>query len=278
MRADEDRDRPTALARRIRHALAEVARGGADQMRRARHLRHQELRAARLERADRIERLHLHDEPAAELGLQRLGFVLRRVAKRRVDGCGRGDDVLERQAMLHGQVYGAAAATRLILCACRRNNIACRANPPSSSTSSTASSSTCCRTMPRVRSTSWATSSAFPPSAVQRRLSRYRSSGVIAKQIAVLDPDAVAGTVLACVLVTLERESKKLHSALFASACWRRRGAAVLRPGRRVGLPGHRRREQHAALSHSHRRSVSGCAERQALRDAVHFRARSSAG
>jgi DNA-binding Lrp family transcriptional regulator len=50
-------------------------------------------------------------------------------------------------------------------------------------------------------------------SAVQRRLSRYRSSGVIAKQIAVLDPDAVAGTVLACVLVTLERESKKLHGA-----------------------------------------------------------------
>jgi Lrp/AsnC family transcriptional regulator, leucine-responsive regulatory protein len=49
-------------------------------------------------------------------------------------------------------------------------------------------------------------------SAVQRRLSRYRSSGVIAKQIAVLDPDVVAGTVLACVLVTLERESKKLHA------------------------------------------------------------------
>jgi DNA-binding Lrp family transcriptional regulator len=49
-------------------------------------------------------------------------------------------------------------------------------------------------------------------SAVQRRLSRYRSSGVIAKQIAVLDPDAVAGTVLACVLVTLERESKRLHA------------------------------------------------------------------
>ncbi len=50
------------------------------------------------------------------------------------------------------------------------------------------------------------------PSAVQRRLSRYRSSGVIAKQVAVLDPDVVAGTVLACVLVTLERETKKLHS------------------------------------------------------------------
>jgi Lrp/AsnC family leucine-responsive transcriptional regulator len=49
-------------------------------------------------------------------------------------------------------------------------------------------------------------------SAVQRRLSRYRSSGVIAKQIAVLNPDAVPGAVLACVLVTLERETKRLHA------------------------------------------------------------------
>jgi Lrp/AsnC family leucine-responsive transcriptional regulator len=49
-------------------------------------------------------------------------------------------------------------------------------------------------------------------SAVQRRLSRYRSSGVIARQVAVLDPDVVPGTVLACVLVTLERETKKLHA------------------------------------------------------------------
>ena len=46
---------------------------------------------------------------------------------------------------------------------------------------------------------------------MQRRLTRYRSSGVIAKQVAVLDPDAVPGTVLACVLVTLERESKRHH-------------------------------------------------------------------
>jgi Lrp/AsnC family leucine-responsive transcriptional regulator len=50
-------------------------------------------------------------------------------------------------------------------------------------------------------------------SAVQRRLSRYRSSGVVARQIAVLNPDAMPGTVLACVLVTLERESKKLHAS-----------------------------------------------------------------
>ena len=59
-------------------------------------------------------------------------------------------------------------------------------------------------------------------SAVQRRLSRYRSSGVIAGQVAVLDPDVVAGTVLACVLVTLERETKKLHS-VFRQRWWLRR-------------------------------------------------------
>lgn len=51
------------------------------------------------------------------------------------------------------------------------------------------------------------------PSAVQRRLTRYRSSGIIAKQIAVLDPEVMPGTVLACVLVTLERESKRHHSS-----------------------------------------------------------------
>ena len=50
-------------------------------------------------------------------------------------------------------------------------------------------------------------------SAVQRRLSRYRSSGVIDCQVAVLNPDVMPGTVLACVLVTLERESKKLHAS-----------------------------------------------------------------
>jgi Lrp/AsnC family transcriptional regulator, leucine-responsive regulatory protein len=51
------------------------------------------------------------------------------------------------------------------------------------------------------------------PSAVQRRLKRYRSTGLITRQIAVLDPSAVPGTVLACVLVTLERESKRQHTS-----------------------------------------------------------------
>lgn len=51
------------------------------------------------------------------------------------------------------------------------------------------------------------------PSAVQRRLTRYRSSGLIARQVAVLDPESVPGTVIACVLVALERESKRHHSS-----------------------------------------------------------------
>lgn len=50
-------------------------------------------------------------------------------------------------------------------------------------------------------------------SAVQRRLMRHRASGVITTQVAVLDPKAVPGTVLACVLVTLERESKRQHAS-----------------------------------------------------------------
>ena len=110
------------------------------------------------------------------------------------------------------------------------------------------------------------------PSAVQRRLSRYRASGVIARQIAVLDPDVVAGTVLACVLVTLERETKKLHSVfrqrLLAAAevqqCYGLGGC--------LGLPGDCRRQQHAAMSHGYRRAPAGRAEREALRDVVHLR------
>jgi Lrp/AsnC family transcriptional regulator, leucine-responsive regulatory protein len=50
------------------------------------------------------------------------------------------------------------------------------------------------------------------PSAVQRRLTRYRKTGLITRQAAILNPEAVPGTVLACVLVTFERESKRLHT------------------------------------------------------------------
>lgn len=48
-------------------------------------------------------------------------------------------------------------------------------------------------------------------SAVQRRLARYRASGVISRQIAVLDPDRTGSTVLATVLVTLAHETAAKH-------------------------------------------------------------------
>ncbi|WP_433331330.1 Lrp/AsnC family transcriptional regulator [Spirillospora sp. CA-294931] len=49
------------------------------------------------------------------------------------------------------------------------------------------------------------------PSAVQRRIGRYRASGLIERQVAVLDP-AVAGGLTAIVLVTLEHESAEHHA------------------------------------------------------------------
>jgi Lrp/AsnC family leucine-responsive transcriptional regulator len=49
------------------------------------------------------------------------------------------------------------------------------------------------------------------PSAVQRRMIRYRRTGLIARQIAVLDPEVLTGTVLAAVFVTMERESIRAH-------------------------------------------------------------------
>jgi Lrp/AsnC family transcriptional regulator, leucine-responsive regulatory protein len=51
------------------------------------------------------------------------------------------------------------------------------------------------------------------PSAVQRRVDRYRSAGVLAGEVAVLNPRRTADTVLAIVLVTLERESRRHHDA-----------------------------------------------------------------
>jgi len=51
------------------------------------------------------------------------------------------------------------------------------------------------------------------PSAVQRRINRYRAAGLIARQVAVLDAEAVPGTVLAAVMVTLRAESSQQHRA-----------------------------------------------------------------
>lgn len=54
-------------------------------------------------------------------------------------------------------------------------------------------------------------------SAVQRRIKRYRESGLM-RQVAVLDPDQLGNVTLAAVLVALERESvsAKHHAALYA--------------------------------------------------------------
>ncbi|WP_242112503.1 Lrp/AsnC family transcriptional regulator [Luteimonas aquatica] len=52
-------------------------------------------------------------------------------------------------------------------------------------------------------------------SAVQRRLVRYRKSGLL-RQVAVLDPAQLGNLTLAAVLVTLERESVKHHTAFYA--------------------------------------------------------------
>jgi Lrp/AsnC family leucine-responsive transcriptional regulator len=50
-------------------------------------------------------------------------------------------------------------------------------------------------------------------SAVQRRMSRYRTSGLLARTAAVLDPGSLPDLVLAVCLVQVERESRRLHDA-----------------------------------------------------------------
>lgn len=50
-------------------------------------------------------------------------------------------------------------------------------------------------------------------SAVQRRVDRYRTAGVLTRHVAVLDSRRTADIVLAVVLVTLERESSRHHDA-----------------------------------------------------------------
>lgn len=51
------------------------------------------------------------------------------------------------------------------------------------------------------------------PSAVQRRVERYRSAGLLARTSAVLDPRFSPDLVLAVCLVRVERESRRLHEA-----------------------------------------------------------------
>jgi Lrp/AsnC family leucine-responsive transcriptional regulator len=52
-------------------------------------------------------------------------------------------------------------------------------------------------------------------SAVQRRIKRYRESGLM-RTVAVLNPAQLGNITMATVLVALERESAKYHSALYA--------------------------------------------------------------
>lgn len=51
------------------------------------------------------------------------------------------------------------------------------------------------------------------PSAVQRRMERYRKGGLLARTAAVLDPKASHDLVMAIVLVAVERDSPRLLSA-----------------------------------------------------------------
>ena len=52
-------------------------------------------------------------------------------------------------------------------------------------------------------------------SAVQRRIKRYRESGLM-RQVAVLNPAMLGNITLAAVLVALERESARHHAAFYA--------------------------------------------------------------
>jgi len=52
-------------------------------------------------------------------------------------------------------------------------------------------------------------------SAVQRRIKRYRESGLM-RQVAVLNPAMLGNVTLATVLVALERESARHHAAFYA--------------------------------------------------------------
>jgi Lrp/AsnC family leucine-responsive transcriptional regulator len=51
------------------------------------------------------------------------------------------------------------------------------------------------------------------PSSVRRRLEVLRKSGVIRREVALIDPDAVGESVLLVVLVTFERENAASHDA-----------------------------------------------------------------
>ena len=53
------------------------------------------------------------------------------------------------------------------------------------------------------------------PSAVQRRIQRYRRTGLL-RTIGVLDPNALPAATLAAVWVTMERDTQRIHAAFRA--------------------------------------------------------------
>ena len=53
------------------------------------------------------------------------------------------------------------------------------------------------------------------PSAVQRRIQRYRRHGLL-RTHGVLDPDALPSVTLATVMVTMERDTQRIHAAFRA--------------------------------------------------------------
>jgi DNA-binding Lrp family transcriptional regulator len=59
------------------------------------------------------------------------------------------------------------------------------------------------------------------PSAVQRRITRYRRHGLL-REVAVLDPNVLPATTLATVWISMERDTLRAHTAFRA----RMRGAA----------------------------------------------------
>jgi hypothetical protein len=96
----EHRQRQRPRAARVGHRLAEVAGAGAHQLPVARVAREEQLGAAALERADRVHRLDLEDQPHAQLVGQRLALELRRGEEHRIDQAGGRLDPLQQDAGL----------------------------------------------------------------------------------------------------------------------------------------------------------------------------------
>src|SRR5712692_1171283 len=100
----ENGDAMAALARRVRHALSEVAGAGADEAARGNlDAVHQVVGAASFEGANGVEAFDFEDGGDAEARAERLALVLRRMQEDRVDDLGGLRDPLDRNGLMHGQ-------------------------------------------------------------------------------------------------------------------------------------------------------------------------------